>query len=611
MMCLFRDNPIIKLLLFWVMGIVCARKFTEFIQLVFFTVLLLSMLSLVARRMRSFDFNIKNLLSTWSIAAFFMLISALNYQWQSPKMQPLELAKEQAVIIQQVEPLVEKTKTWQGLFKVLKSENDSLLGAFVQAYVPKQNNDSIFRVGKSFYTVAKLRRIKNKGNPYEFDYAGYMQNKGIYYSCYLLPEKLQEIASLPLNMVQQSELLRQRMLHIYQSKLSEETYPLVAALVLGYRENLDAEQKSYFQGAGISHILAVSGLHVGIVCAILAFLLKPIKTYRSGKWIYVVLLLLGIWSYAVLTGLSPSVRRSAFMFSIFMLAYLLNRPNAIHSSIALSALVLLIISPNLLFDVSFQLSYAAVIAIVAIQPKLDELLEPKSKLGKWGWGIITVSLAAQLGTLPFTLYYFHQFPIYFLPANLLAIPVATFILCIGLIGLFLSSFGVLSAGLFAILQLLAHCFVQTSQWLSNLPYAMINDIVISDVALALLLCLSVAVMLWIYYRRLMHFNIALTLLLLAVVDNTYDKLTSQEDVHILHYKHGHEFMQLAKGSEHYIVYNDSVVPPVHLYRRAITALRLQNPMLINLAEQQHFSNRHLLIQDEIIQFQDTVFVFSE
>ena len=204
------------------------------------------------------------------------------------------------------------------------------------------------------------------------------------------------------------------------------------------KDELDFEVKQAYAAAGAMHVLAVSGLHVGIIFLILNTLLAILDTSKKGRIVKAIILLISLWSYAMITGLSPSVLRAATMFSFVIMGTVLNRSSSIYNTLAASAFFILIINPNLLFEVGFQLSYVAVLGIVYLQPLIYKRIYTRWWLLDKVWAITAVSIAAQIATLPLTLFYFNQFPVYFMLSNLLVIPSAAVILILGIL-LFIAS----------------------------------------------------------------------------------------------------------------------------------------------------------------------------
>ena len=201
---------------------------------------------------------------------------------------------------------------------------------------------------------------------------------------------------------------------------SEQELVTVKAMLLGRRDEVTSEMENVYQSTGTSHILAVSGLHFGIVFLLFSIIFGWLKTGRL-RWLYYLLVLLGIWSFAFLTGSSPSVMRASLMLTIVLVAEFSSRKSSIYNSIFVSAFLLLLFDPYLLFSVSFQLSYAAVLGIVYLYQRIYALVFLRSSILNFLWKITTVSLSVQMITFPITLFYFHQFPLVFPVTNLIAI----------------------------------------------------------------------------------------------------------------------------------------------------------------------------------------------
>ena len=288
------------------------------------------------------------------------------------------------------------------------------------------------------------------------------------------------------------------LVHRYQSMgLSGDALGTVSALTLGWKGDLDKGVIQSFQRSGAAHVLAVSGLHTGIVYAIIVFLLtlggrlKPLYEATWQRAIQSLCILLLLWAYAVLTGLSPSVVRSALMLTLVEIARFCSRPPLTLNIVFFSAALILAIRPADLFNVSFQLSYSAVISIVAFSSLLSSpITNHKSpitnhqsqitkhplwgKLGRGVFDLVWVSMAAQLGTIPFTLYYFHQLSNYFLLTNLIVLPLATILVPLGLIVLVLGNVPYLGAGLVWCLQKGTELMIVSVDWVQSLPGAVVQ-----------------------------------------------------------------------------------------------------------------------------------------
>ena len=218
---------------------------------------------------------------------------------------------------------------------------------------------------------------------------------------------------------------------------------IVKALILGQKKDINKQLYSDYAAAGAIHILAVSGLHVGIIYFILITLLRPLKRLFKHELIISIIIVISLWGFAFLTGLSPSVIRAVTMFSFFAFAKAINRETNTINTLFLSYFTLLIINPLWLFHIGFQLSYLAVLSILWLLPLFNKVYCPKNYFARKIWDIFTVTLAAQTGIFPLSIYYFHQFPGLFFMTNLIILPFLGVLLGGGIILIILSIFNVI------------------------------------------------------------------------------------------------------------------------------------------------------------------------
>ncbi len=231
-------------------------------------------------------------------------------------------------------------------------------------------------------------------------------------------------------LVHRALIIRQKIIDMYEKRgITGDTLALVAAITLGQKNLLDPEQKQYFMKAGVMHIMAVSGLHA----VILSFFVFKMLFFLRGRFniIRIIITLLILWSFAFVTGLTPSVLRATLMFSFLQAGMLMKRPvNSINSVLA-SAFVLILIRPSVIFDAGFQLSYSAVIFIISFYQDLYDKLQFKNRLRDKIWQMIVVSLVAQAGTLPLTIMLFNRFPVWFIISNIIIVPLSSLLIIIG------------------------------------------------------------------------------------------------------------------------------------------------------------------------------------
>lgn len=320
----------------------------------------------------------------------------------------------------------------------LHSAESKKAGGKVLLLVAKEINQNDFHVGDLVLTYSRFQELPSPKNPYQFDYGSYLNKQGIYH-------QIQVRDSLLFQHFKGSPGLRGKAA-VFRDNINKElinngfegdALALINALLLGQRQELSQQVYSDFAAAGAVHILAVSGLHVGIILLILKFVFKPLERLRKGKTIKVITIIICLWGFALIAGLSPSVLRAVTMFSLLAIALESGRTNIRFSSLLASAFLLLLINPNLLFHVGFQMSYLAVFAILWIVPMFEKR-RPRFKVLSVPFDIITVTLAAQLGVGPLSVYYFNYFPGLFFLTNLVIIPFLGIILGSGILVILLT-----------------------------------------------------------------------------------------------------------------------------------------------------------------------------
>ena len=261
-----------------------------------------------------------------------------------------------------------------------------------------------------------------------FDYGKYLARNGLCGVAYLYGNNIKYLSTeQPSGFIQRSYLLRDKLIYQLESiELKGSQLAIISAITLGEKGLLSNDVRDTFSAAGVSHILVVSGMHVGFIFLIIMWLMS-IMSHRR-RWIVVVLGLIVLWSYALLTGLAPSVVRATFMFSLMLLFRVMGEKYRVKHALCLSATILILINPNVLFNVGFQLSYLAVCGIVYFYPLFYKRISTlKSRPLRWILSSIAVTVSAQIFTLPIVIYNFNQFPIYFILSNLFVTAFAPFL----------------------------------------------------------------------------------------------------------------------------------------------------------------------------------------
>lgn len=338
-------------------------------------------------------------------------------------------------------------------------------------FIAKNESSKNLCIGDEILICTKLRKPQQTNNPEEFNYSNYLARKGIAATAYVDSTHWKLIKqNNSFSIFQYAHNLRNKLLEVYKrNHIESNEFAVLAALTLGYQDEIKDDLYNSYSNSGAMHILSVSGLHVGIIYVVFLFLLSFLNKTKQTLLIKSTLIIILLWGYAFITGLSPSVMRASLMFSLVALAGALNSKSNIYNSVFFSAFVLLLINPNYLFDVSFLLSYSAVLSIVYFHPKIKRLAHFNNKFLNWSWDLVCVSIAAQIATFPLGIFYFHKFSNYFLITNFLAIPISTLIIYLAL-ALFITSPFVsinnwIGIALNWLLKLQNNCIV----WIDNLP----------------------------------------------------------------------------------------------------------------------------------------------
>ena len=337
------------------------------------------------------------------------------------------------IVYEDPKPRSNSTSVLVQLRKVHSNDQAADIQGLVQVIVYKNIIDSL-KAGDGLVFAGTWTGLRPPQNPGAFDYASFLQNRGISGTFFAGSRAAPAAALNGHGLWYSAARWRQRGLdRMRAAHLNPELRPMAEALVLGYKRDLDAGLMDRFSMTGVIHVLAVSGLHVGLVLLGVQFVLGLVPWPKTLRWIPVVAAVAVVWAYALLTGLSPSVTRAATMFSFLAIGRSLSRHIPSLHGLWASAFVLLLIKPGLLFEVGFQLSYAAVAGILMLEPVFSSLLIPKKAgfLAKRVGGMTSVTLAAQLATFPLGLFYFGRFPLFFIPANLLVLPLLPFVLGAG------------------------------------------------------------------------------------------------------------------------------------------------------------------------------------
>ena len=441
---------------------------------------------------------------------------------------------------------IERNNSFRAVIKIVDPEIKAI------AYFDKSDQLKSVQPGMVFYFSGDPVLIKNLGNPFEFNYQLYSRRNEIGHRIYLKAANYHFLKSARVENIRYSALIfRQKLLEtLEKAGIKGETFRVISAITLGARDNLDPETTRSFTRTGTIHVLAVSGGNVAVIYFFL-FLLFGFLNQRRTILLFTLLILMGIWAYTFITGLSPSVLRAAIMFSFIILGKSLNRNPDIYNSLASSAFVLLFFKPSLLYDVGFQLSYAAVFAIVFLHPFIYKLCFFKYWIPDKIWMFFTISIAAQIGTLPFSLWYFHQFPVYFWFTNVLVVPLVSLFLYLTFLIILLGNITpVLVSYIALLLSWTGDWMLKFLHFAEYLPYAVIENIYLSAAQLSIALFIVVALFLYFIYRKALYAFITVTSLILLLLLSMVSEWQIQRRKEILVFNDpGNTLLAFTKGRE--------------------------------------------------------------
>lgn len=397
--------------------------------------------------------------------------------------------------------------------------------------IRKDSTLSTINVDDNLLISSQVLNIPPPLNPYQFNYAKYLHTLNIYHQIHISKFELLDQCSGAVTVIGRAEKIRNYFIQkLKNSSIKTDERSIIQALILGNRKDISTQLNKDFAAAGAIHILAVSGLHVGIIYFILIYLLSPLKVFPHSRAIQSLLIVLGLWIFAFITGLSPSVVRAVTMFSFFALAKSLNRPTNSMNTLFISFFVLLLIHPLWLFNVGFQMSYLAVFFILWIQRDLFMLYLPENRLLKKIWGIFTVTIAAQLGVFPLSLYYFHQFPGLFFATNIVVLPFLGILLTGGLLVVLLAGLNILPEGMAAGYNFLIESLINFISWIAKQEYLIFKDIPFSlTKVLASYLLIILLILLWkkFNFNRLVYFLSGIAFLIGVLILDEYRALGHQ------------------------------------------------------------------------------------
>lgn len=418
--------------------------------------------------------------------------------------------------------------------------------------------DYTLQAGDLIVWPARLNEVGTLGNPDEMDYASYMlDSRGIRYQQHLPVSQLKRVGHFPTLLTRMECIRRHLALKVFNSNLSPGAQQFVTALFLGDNGNIDKATRQEFATAGIAHILALSGLHVGLVAFLIWLLLFPLDYLRLKK-LRLALTLLAITVFAIFTGLSPSVVRATVMTGMVFASFILYRRSSPLNALALAALLILIFSPSALFSVGFQLSFVTVAALLIFARV------PQPLMSRYRWvnaltATILTSIVAMLATMALSAHYFHTISLMSVLANLLVLPVMPIFMVLGALFLLVTTAGLQWSILDWAVDSIYRYIYSAATFVGNIPMSHIDGVYVSTTGVVICFIIMALVTLWLYrhsYRYLLAAGVALALLLghsLWVDAHTTHKglvvFNSYTSTPVFYYDHGTGYLWIPDDDE--------------------------------------------------------------
>ncbi|MFC2107561.1 ComEC/Rec2 family competence protein [Bacteroidota bacterium] len=547
--------PFLRLLLAFLAGLIVGYHYPNYFKITVWAFISITILLILIHRFLRVSYKFR-----WLSACFICVyLFAFGYYWINSKTTSTKglegiYMKEKCLILEVMDKPAYNSNFIK--FTAIASIQDDSSGKifYDRKLLVYINNDSLDKIhlGDKIICEAKISEILLPKNPGEFNYRKFTLNKGISGQIWLSSPSwkiLSRSNSLGLlsRVYKFSDYLNKKLSRVFTDK---NDLSVAMAMLTGSSGDFDDDLRQKYSGVGAMHILCVSGLHVGIIFLLLNSLLGFLNKTRLTRWIKSITLLLCIWMYAMITGLSPSVLRASTMFSFIILGMLLQEKPNIYNSLFASAFLLLLIDPFILTSVGFQLSYLAVIAIVSIQPLLYNTIKPRYYIIDKAWAIITVSIAAQIGTAPLAILYFHQFPNYFILTNLLVIP-----LYLVFSGWELVSFFPEKLLLYAV-KLLNF----STERIYDFPNPVSDNLNIFPEEGILFYSILISVLLFIYFRkkRQLFFAIGFTIILISFSSNKKWQALNRKEI-VKYSVKGHVAVDFISGYDHVFLADSSLI----------------------------------------------------
>lgn len=547
-----------------------------------------------------------------------------NHNWFGSVYRPGDL-----IVVRVNEPLVEKAKSFkvEGIVEaVIRNKTVINCSGKILMYFSKDSlNGTIvlhpnrLQYGDKILLRKNLQRIKNSGNPGAFNYERYAAFQQIFHQVFLMENDWVKTRDRNLNPFKQFIFrARESIITILKHNIpaGKDELGIAEALLIGYTNDLDKDLVQAYSNTGVVHIIAISGMHLGLIYVLLVWLFKKIPVINQSKTLQVVLILSCLWLFSFLTGAAASVLRSATMFTFIAIGKNISKQASIFNSLAASAFVMLCYNPYFLWDVGFQLSYLAVVGIVIFQRPIYNWLYIKNRWLNEIWKLAAISLAAQLLTFPVCIYYFHQFPNYFLFTNIIAVPLSSMILFaeIGLVAFYRIPFVGIYLG--KVIGWMLWAMNNIIVWVSHLPFALWDQISSSLASTILLYFIIICLSTWLLNKNKKPFLLAIIGLLGFTILQAfgYWKISKQQKI-IVYNVPQRQAIDFVAGSYYHFVGDSILIETGALQNFHLKPARISLQLLVcvdtmaglfNQLQFYQLGNKRVLIIDKPLQIESVL-----
>ncbi len=427
----------------------------------------------------------------------------------------VSLTDKESITVLNIDKALKSNRYYDRYFANVTLMNSKKVHGKILLHVSKDSLAKKLAVSSKLAISKRLEGIQNPINPYQFNYKAYLQKQQVHHQVSLKVNEFVELKSRNHTVQFWAYSIRSKINRaLEKANFKADELAVINALLLGQRQEISKEVLQNYQNAGAIHILAVSGLHIGIILLLLNFMFKPLDRLKHGGILKLILILSLLWAYAFIAGMSASIIRAVTMFTAIAISLTIKKSIDVYKALIISIFFLLLFNPYYLFDVGFQLSYVAVFFIVFTQPILYKVWKPKLKVVNYFWQLLTVSLAAQLGVLPLSLYYFHQFPGLFFISNLFIIPFLGFILGFGILVIALALLDILPNFVAQLYENVIYALNTSVEWIGKQEAFVFQNISFTVISVGLYFLLVLSFFKWASIKKPIYIRLTLFILVL-------------------------------------------------------------------------------------------------